>query len=171
MTASKFTITPAAKLVTATQLPPLQGANILVVEDDRDVLLLITTILEQSGASVTAVETASAALLALQADPHYDLLLSDLEMPQTDGWALIRQVRALAAAAGGKILAAALTAHNTKKDRDISLFFGFHILFSKPIEPTHLVVNIAKLISTYQPHPSAARRAYSIVQLESQPSE
>ena len=151
MTESKLTTTLTAKLVTDIQLQPLQGANILVVEDDEDILTLITIILEQAGASVTAVGGADAALLALQANPHYDLLLSDLAMPETDGWSLIRQVRALAAESGGKILAAALTAYNTKKDRNISLFFGFQILLSKPIEPAVLVADIVKLIHKHHP--------------------
>ena len=154
MTTSKLTVIPPAKVVTATQLPPLQGTNILVVEDEEDVLELITTILEQAGASVTAASSAEAALLALQAHPHYDLLLSDLGMPETDGWSLIRQVRLLPAESGGKMLAAALTAYSSKRDRNVSQFFGFQILLSKPIEPTQLVADVAKLISAHQPHPS-----------------
>jgi two-component system, chemotaxis family, CheB/CheR fusion protein len=153
MTESKSTTTQLAKIVTDRQLRPLQGTNILVVEDDEDVLALITIILEQAGASVTAVGAADAALLALQACPHYDLLLSDLAMPETDGWSLIRQVRALTAESGGKILAAALTAYNSKKDRDISLFYGFQILLYKPIEPAILVADIVKLIRNHHPQP------------------
>lgn len=150
MTESKLTNTPATKLA-AIAAQPLQGKNILAVEDDESILALITIILERAGATVTAVGGADAALLALQANPHYDLLLSDLAMPETDGWALIRQVRALAAESGGKILAAALTAYNTKKDRDISLFYGFQILLSKPIEPAMLVADVVKLLRNHHP--------------------
>ncbi|WP_309738307.1 MULTISPECIES: response regulator [unclassified Chamaesiphon] len=150
MTESKLTNTPATKLA-AIAAQPLQGKNILAVEDDESILALITIILERAGATVTAVGGADAALLALQANPHYDLLLSDLAMPDTDGWSLIRQVRALAAESGGKILAAALTAYNTKKDRDISLFYGFQILLSKPIEPAMLVADVVKLLRNHHP--------------------
>jgi two-component system, chemotaxis family, CheB/CheR fusion protein len=156
MTESELTITPPAKLVTAAKLPILQGTNILVVEDDDDILALIATILEQAGASVTAVSSASAALLALQAYPHYDLLLSDLAMPETDGWSLIRQIRALPAEAGGTIPAAALTAYSSKRDRNVSQLSGFQILLSKPIEPAQLTMNVAKLIGTHHPHSSDA---------------
>jgi two-component system, chemotaxis family, CheB/CheR fusion protein len=142
-----LTIPPPAKSVAQQQLPTLQGLNILVVEDQEDMLELIATILEQAGAEVTAVSSAVAALETLQAQPYaYDLLLSDLVMPQTDGWSLIRQVRALTPECGGKIPAVALTAYNSKKDRNISLFFGFDMLLSKPIEPAHLVLDIAKLM-------------------------
>jgi two-component system, chemotaxis family, CheB/CheR fusion protein len=129
----------------------LTGANILVVDDESDVLALITTILQQAGATVTAVGSASAALQTLQAHPQaYDLLLSDLGMPEMDGWALIRQIRAWDAAAGGRIPAAALTAYNTMRDRSISHAFGFQILLSKPIEPEQLVKDVAKLVRTPQ---------------------
>ena len=125
----------------------LAGANILVVDDEPDVLALIATVLQQAGATVTAVDSASAAIQTLQAQPQaYDLLLCDLGMPETDGWALIRQIRTWDAAAGGRIPAAALTAYNTIRDRRISHAFGFQILLSKPIEPAQLVTDVAKLV-------------------------
>ncbi|WP_310489161.1 response regulator, partial [Chamaesiphon sp. VAR_69_metabat_338] len=138
---------PLAESPTQRATPSLNGANILVVDDESDVLTLITTVLQQAGATVTAVDSASAALQTLQAQPQaYDLLLSDLGMPETDGWALIRQIRAWEADAGGRIPAAALTAYNTMRDRNISHAFGFQILLSKPIEPEQLVKDVAKLV-------------------------
>lgn len=122
-------------------------------------LALIATILQQAGATVTAVGSASAALQILQAQPQaYDLLLSDLGMPETDGWTLIRQIRTWDADSGGQIPAVALTAYNTIHDllkaalRDcrISAAVGFQILLSKPIEPAQLVTDIAKPIPTSQ---------------------
>ncbi|WP_310417620.1 CheR family methyltransferase [Chamaesiphon sp. OTE_8_metabat_110] len=127
--------------------PSLTGATILVVDDEPDVLTLITTILQQAGATVTAVGSANAAIQTLQAQPQaYDLLLSDLGMPDTDGWTLIRQIRTWSAEAGGEIPAAALTAYNTIRDRRISHAFGFQILLSKPIQPAQLVADVAKLV-------------------------
>jgi two-component system, chemotaxis family, CheB/CheR fusion protein len=143
----RSTLAPLPQSTMQQQLTILDGFNILVVEDDEDMLLLIATILEQAGATVTAVGSALPALQALQVQPQsYNLLLSDLGMPQTDGWSLIRQVRALPAASGGKIPAIALTAYSTKRDREISRFYGFQMLLSKPIEPKQLVADIAKLI-------------------------
>jgi two-component system, chemotaxis family, CheB/CheR fusion protein len=143
------TLAPLPQSEIQPQLTILEGFNILVVEDDEDMLLLIATILEQSGATVTAVSSAILALQALQVQPlSYNLLLSDLGMPEMDGWWLIRQVRALPAASGGKILAIALTAYSSKCDRDISQSLGFQMLLSKPIEPTQLVAEIAKLIDS-----------------------
>jgi two-component system, chemotaxis family, CheB/CheR fusion protein len=129
------------------QLTILEGYNILVVEDDEDILTMLATILEQSGATVTAVGSALPALQALQAQPQsYALLLSDLGLPELDGWWLIRQVRALTAECGGKIPAIALTAYDTMQDRNISHWFGFQMLIAKPIEPTRLVADIAKFL-------------------------
>ncbi len=143
----KSTPAPLPQSAMQQQLTILDGFNILVVEDDEDMLLLIATILEQSGATVTAVGSAILALQALQVQPQsYNLLLSDLGMPETDGWSLIRQVRALPAASGGQIPAIALTAYSTERDRKMSHFFGFQMLLAKPIEPTQLVADIAKLI-------------------------
>lgn len=140
-------VTPPAQSTIQSKLRSLQGANILVVDDDEDVLELIATILETYGATVTAVSSARAAFHALQVQPQvYDLLLSDLGMPEEDGWTLIRQIRALDAASGGQIPAAALTAYNTMKDRNISHAFGFQVLISKPIEPAELVADVLKLI-------------------------
>jgi two-component system, chemotaxis family, CheB/CheR fusion protein len=138
---------PLAELPTQGAETSLTGAKILVVDDEPDVLALIATVLQQAGATVTAVDSASAALQALQAQPQaYDLLLSDLGMPETDGWALIRQIRTWDAEAGGRIPAAALTAYDTIRDRRISHAFGFQILLSKPIEPAKLVTDVAKLV-------------------------
>ncbi|WP_310484013.1 response regulator [Chamaesiphon sp. VAR_48_metabat_403] len=146
MTESKLTTILPTQLVTAAELPALQSMNILVVEDDEDILALIAIMLERAGASVTAVSSASAALLALAAHPHYDLLLSDLAMPEIDGWSLIRQVRALPAESGGKIPAIALTAYSSKKDRNISEIFGFQLLLAKPIESDRLVAGIIRVL-------------------------
>jgi two-component system, chemotaxis family, CheB/CheR fusion protein len=128
------------------EAPSLQGLNILVVDDETDVLTVITMFLEHYGATVTAMASAPAALQMLQAHPQaYDLLLSDLGMPEMDGWELIRQIRGLDAASGGQIPAAALTAYNSSRDREMSLAAGFQAHIAKPIEPAQLVANVANL--------------------------
>ncbi len=127
--------------------PSLQGLNILVVDDETDVLTIIALILEQYGATVTTLDSATAALQTLQAHPQaYDLLLSDLGMPGMDGWELIRRIRSLDAAAGGQIPAAAVTAYNSSRDREMSLAAGFQAHITKPIEPAQLVAIVAKLV-------------------------
>jgi two-component system, chemotaxis family, CheB/CheR fusion protein len=128
------------------EAPSLQGLNILVVDDETDVLTVLATILEHYGATVTTIDSAPAALQTLQAHPQaYELLLSDLGMPEMDGWELIRRIRALDAPAGGQIPAAALTAYNSSRDRELSRAAGFQAHIAKPIEPAQLVADVANL--------------------------
>ncbi len=124
----------------------LIGIHVLLVDDEEDVRTLIATILEQSGATVTPVAAAPAALQLLQAAPQkYAVLLSDIGMPGQDGWSFIRQVRALSAAAGGQIPAAALTAYASSRERALALQLGFQIHIAKPVEPDLLVAIVADL--------------------------
>jgi CheY-like chemotaxis protein len=93
--------------------------------------------------------TSPPTLQTLQAHPQaYDLLLSDLGMPEMDGWELIRRIRGLDAATGGQIPAAALTAYNSSRDREMSRAAGFQAHIAKPIEPEQLVTNVANLVRT-----------------------
>jgi two-component system, chemotaxis family, CheB/CheR fusion protein len=125
----------------------LTGMNILVVDDEPDVLTFIAKLLEQSGATVTALNSGKAVLQALHEHPHaYDLLLSDLGMPEIDGWGLIRQIRALSPIDGGQIPAVALTAYHSLRDRQMSRSAGFQAHIAKPIEPEQLVAIVANLV-------------------------
>jgi CheY-like chemotaxis protein len=128
-----------------TALPaPLQGLAILVVDDEADVRTIISTILEHYGATVTSIGSGWAALQELQANPQiYDVLLSDLGMPEMDGRELIKSVRALDV--GGNIPAAALTAYNSPKEQHLSLLAGFQVHIAKPVEPEQLVAIVANL--------------------------
>ena len=107
--------------------------------------MLIVISLEQYGATVTSFATAAEALQSLQANPQYHVLLSDIGMPAQDGWMLIRQVRALSAADGGQIPAAALTAYVSDRDREMALRLGFQAHIAKPIEPYKLAQIVADL--------------------------
>ena len=80
----------------------LQGTNVLVVDDDADSRDLMTFVLEQSGASVTTVTTAEEVLQTLLQD-HHHVLVSDVGMPEMDGYELMRQVRTLPPQNGGEI--------------------------------------------------------------------
>jgi CheY-like chemotaxis protein len=122
----------------------LDGLKILVVDDDPDALELATAILEASGAAVRRCPAASEALSALR-EWHPDVLVSDIEMPGEDGYALIRRVRALDAAEGGRTPAVALTAYGRTQDRILSLAAGYSMHVPKPVDPGELTAIIASV--------------------------
>jgi signal transduction histidine kinase/ActR/RegA family two-component response regulator len=127
-------------------LPRLEGLRVLVVDDERDARELLTAVLTQSGAEVTAAATVAEAIAALRrADFH--LLVSDIEMPDEDGYALIRQVREMEQPRARKTPAIALTAHARFADRMRALSAGFQMHVPKPVQPAELVVVIANLTS------------------------
>jgi PAS domain S-box-containing protein len=133
-----------------TELARLDGIHVLVVDDERDARELLTAILTQSGAVVTAAAGVADALNKLTLVKP-DLLLSDIEMANEDGYSLIRKVRALDEGAGRRIPAIALTAHARASDRLRALSEGFQIHMSKPVEPAELVLAIANLTDRGQP--------------------
>jgi PAS domain S-box-containing protein len=124
--------------------PELEGLHILVVDDEEDGRILVKTVLEKCGAEVTAVNSALAALQALS-EIRADILISDIGMPDEDGYSLIKKVRALSAEQGGKIPAAALTAYARVEDRMRVLRSGFQIHLPKPVEPAELVAVVTSL--------------------------
>jgi len=129
------------------ELPSIAGVRVLVVDDETDNREMIMVILEQSGAVATGVASAREALATLQANPGaYDLLLSDISMPEENGYDLIRQVRSLDVASGGDIPAIALTALASTEDQRAALAAGFQRHIPKPIEPDTLVRAIAGLV-------------------------
>lgn len=127
--------------------PALKNIRVLVVDDEADNRELVAAILEICGALATKVGSASEALATLQANPKgYDVLLSDISMPEQDGYELIGQVRALGVEAGGQIPAIALTAFAREEDRQAAIAAGFEKHFTKPVEPEKLVEAIVSLI-------------------------
>jgi len=129
----------------------LDGLRVLVVDDEAGILELLKTILEQYAAQVTAVASAKEAIATLTANPgEYDVLLSDIGMPDEDGYALIRQVRELSAETGGQIPAAALTAYVRGEEQSEALTAGFQRHIAKPVEPEQLVLIIAELAQINQ---------------------
>ncbi|WP_138506502.1 ATP-binding protein [Nostoc sp. PA-18-2419] len=125
----------------------LTGIQILVVDDDVDTREFHTFVLEQAGANVTSVSSALEALEAL-AQSKPDILVSDIGMPQTDGYMLMRQVRALQAEQGTQIVAIALTAYAGEINQQLALESGFQKHISKPVEPEELIMAIATLIGS-----------------------
>ncbi|QHG18881.1 ATP-binding protein [Nostoc sp. ATCC 53789] len=123
----------------------LTGIQILVVDDDDDTREFHTFVLEQAGANVIAVASAKEALQAL-AESEPDILLSDIGMPETDGYMLMRQIRALQLKQAKQIPAIALTAYAGEINQQQAIASGFQRHLSKPVEPDELVKAIATLI-------------------------
>lgn len=124
--------------------PELDGLRLLVVDDEEDTRTLLKTVLEKCGASVITVTSAHEALAALK-ELRPDVLISDLGMPEVDGYDLIKKVRALAEEEGGQTPSAALTAYARLEDRMKVLRSGFQIHIPKPVEPAELVAVVANL--------------------------
>jgi CheY-like chemotaxis protein len=124
----------------------LEGIRILVVDDDEDARELLETLLTEAGARVTSAESAAEAMKAL-ARARFDVLVSDIAMPNEDGYALIRRVRALPRDAGGAIAAVAVTAFARAQDRRRALSAGFTSWVTKPIHRDELVATIEGLAS------------------------
>ncbi|MBA3830315.1 MAG: response regulator [Chthoniobacterales bacterium] len=122
----------------------LAGVRIVAVDDDADARKLLETVLTRCQAVVTVVATAAEALAAVRA-LRPDVLLSDIEMPNEDGYDLLRQVRALPADEGGRTPAAALTAYARVADRTRALRAGFQLHVPKPVEPSELLAVVANL--------------------------
>ena len=124
--------------------PSLAGVRVLVVDDDPTTVELIREVLMQAGADVTGCTAVDEALRLLE-QWRPDVLVSDIEMPEQDGYTLIRKARALGPEAGGKTPAVALTAFSRPEDRIRSLMAGFNIHVSKPVDPAELIAIIASL--------------------------
>ena len=116
----------------------LASITVLVVDDDASIRNILTRVLEARGASVTAVETAQEALALIQT-VRPDLLLSDLQMPERDGYWLISEVRALPSERGGMTPAACLTGHAAPEDRTQILKAGYDYHIEKPFRIEALV--------------------------------
>ena len=137
---------PAAALTeeTAVEAPSLAGLRVLVVDDEPDARELVSRILLEYGADVVAVNTARDALDRLDA-VRPDVIVSDLGLPRSDGYSLIREVRRRPRHAGGDVPALALTAFARSEDRRRALMAGYQAHLAKPAEPSELVTLIASL--------------------------
>ncbi|MBW4622008.1 MAG: response regulator [Cyanosarcina radialis HA8281-LM2] len=130
----------------------LSGVRILVVDDDADSLEIATFVLEEAGAIVTRVGSGIEALQAIRANAQAnandrsvpDLIVSDIGMPEMDGYMLVQQIRSLEQFRD--IPAIALTAYAAEFDRHQALKAGFQQHMAKPIEPNELIAAIARII-------------------------
>jgi PAS domain S-box-containing protein len=122
----------------------LAAVRVLIVDDDQDTLDLVRIVLASAGALVRAVRTGNEAL-RLVAEWRPDLLLSDITMPDEDGYSVIGRLRSLPPEQGGSTPAAALTAMASDEDRVRALAAGFQLHIPKPLEPASLLLAVADL--------------------------
>lgn len=123
----------------------LEGARLLVVDDEADARDALVTLLERYGARVQPVASVAEAMTALADLPLPDVLISDLGMPGEDGYELIRRVRLLAPQAGGRLPALAVSGYATHEHRKKVLRTGFQKYLEKPVSPADLVTEVARL--------------------------
>ena len=156
---STFWVTlPAAALGAESSLPPeasaepvtLKGVAILIVDDETDARELLVAMLEEYGARVRSVDSAAAALAILDATGDGfipDVLVSDVGMPGTDGFALVREIRARPSERIRKLPAIAVTAYANPEDRVRALVAGYQNHVPKPVDANVLAASIAKLVA------------------------
>jgi len=132
---------------TVEQAPELDGLRVLAVDNDSDARDLIKTILTQYGAVVETAGSTSQALTFFERPEEWqpELLISDIEMPEADGYQLIRKLREMESRRGRRAPAIALTAYARTEDRLRSLSAGFDMHVTKPVEPMELLTIVASL--------------------------
>ena len=136
-------VSEKTELQSASQIS-LDGLLILVVDDEEDTRQLLVQALTLHGATVTTAKSAGDALNELQ-DKNPDILVSDIGMPDEDGYSLIRKVRALSNEHKKNIPAIALTAFTRAQDRMKAMTTGYQIHIAKPVEPDELATVVASL--------------------------
>jgi PAS domain S-box-containing protein len=127
----------------------LTGVKVLVIDDEPDARALVSRVLTHCHAEVAVGGSAAEGLEIIQTFLP-DVLLSDIGMPQTDGYEFIRQVRRLAPERGGRTPAIALTAFARSEDRTRAMMAGYQVHISKPIEPQELVATVRSLASAIE---------------------
>ena len=125
-------------------LTSLNGIKLLVVDDDEDSRYVLERALERAGARVSSADSAAAALSFLETQP-VDVMISDIGMPEEDGFSLLKRLRALPSSQGGRTPAIALTAYARKEDVARALEVGFQKHLPKPANLEELTRAVAKL--------------------------
>ncbi len=137
----RATAAPASPTSEAFDDSTLNGIRAMVVDDDFDTREFLTFLLETNGAIVTTLDSASQAIRAIEQSPP-DILLSDIGMPEMDGYALIQAVRT---SKNASIPAIALTAYAADSDQQQALKAGFQRHISKPIDPDAVIAIVREL--------------------------
>ncbi|MFN2425660.1 MAG: CheR family methyltransferase [Candidatus Binatia bacterium] len=129
---------------------PIQGARVLLIEDDDDTRETYASMLGEFGAEVRAEPSAAAGFLALE-EFRPQVILSDIAMPGEDGYSFIRRVRSLGSEQGGRVPAAALTALASIEDRQQALEAGFQMHVPKPVDAARLAAVVSALMDWWKP--------------------
>ena len=132
-------------LASSSMLQSLQGIRLLVVDDEVDTRDLLVFVLEECGAEVRAVASGKEAL-EIFSSWQPDILLSDIGMPEMDGYMLINKIRSMPPSQGGQIPAIALTAYAGETNHQQIIKAGFNKHITKPVEPVELAKTIANLL-------------------------
>src|SRR5262245_42991852 len=125
-------------------LPRLDGVHVLVVDDEADVRKLLGAVMEQCGAEVATAASAADGLRVFERE-RPDVIVSDIAMPDADGFDLIHGIRALPVERGGQVPAIALTAYTRRQDAERVLAAGYQMHVGKPVEPEALARAVARL--------------------------
>ena len=125
---------------------PLRNVLILAVDDDNDTREMLRFILQQAGGEVTAVESVKEALESFQTSPP-DVIVSDIGMPEYNGYALISLIRERDEKLGRTTPAIALTAYTSPADEKTALASGFQRYIGKPFGPADLIESIRSLVT------------------------
>jgi signal transduction histidine kinase/CheY-like chemotaxis protein len=145
-------VTPAARQPTvAFSCPPgMERLQVLVVDDEADARELVAYVLEMCGIAVRTAASAAEALATLESF-RPNVVISDIGMPDEDGYALIRSIRTLTDETLRSIPAIALTAFARNEDRTRALVEGFNMHLAKPVEPAALVKAVSDLAGDVRP--------------------
>ena len=122
----------------------LDGVSVLVVDDEADARDLIATVLRSNGADVETAANGREAL-GLIASRSFTVIVSDIGMPDSDGYDLIGKIRTATGVRGLHLPAIALTAYSREEDRHRALAAGFQAYVAKPVEPGDLVDVVHRL--------------------------
>jgi signal transduction histidine kinase/CheY-like chemotaxis protein len=134
------------------EIEDLSGVRVLVVDDDEDARESMATLLMTCGATVTTAASTREALEVLQGEgEQQDVLVSDISMPDVDGYALLRALRARSSGGAAILPAIAVTAYTGPMDRQLALAAGYRLHLSKPVDQDELVAAVAELVGTRPP--------------------
>lgn len=124
--------------------PEIEGIHVLVVDDEKDARDLVAELLLRCKVRVSTAASARHALAIVESE-RPTVVVSDIGMPEEDGYSLIRKIRALPPSKGGNTPAVALTAYARAEERTRTLVAGFNMHVPKPVEPTELLAVLASL--------------------------
>ncbi|HVH28414.1 MAG TPA: ATP-binding protein [Vicinamibacterales bacterium] len=137
-------VVPSTTATASSGLTRLDGLRILIVDDDAEGRLLTSVVVTEAGGSTWVVPSVGEALQLIERE-RPDVIVSGIDLPGEDGYALIRRIRQLETVHGGFLPAVALTSHARVEDRGRALASGFQLHVPKPVEPATLIAAIAAL--------------------------